>query len=134
MAWTYAQLKTAILALPPPVPPTDQGKADAINAQTVTGQIPTLIDISGRDLLSCIHYAEFKAITAEQRTWLMALSQMAMVPGGSASLFVAPLFGDLFALMPLTIASLTALSKAITVPVWQPPVTAGDVQTAMVQP
>ena len=133
MAWTPAQLKPAIAALVSP--PADlQGKADALNAQAVTGSIPTHADVTGYQLLGCIHYAEFTAITAEQRSWLMALVQMPLIPGGSASFFIAPLFGALFAQMPLTVASLTALAQALTVPVWQPPVTAGDIQTALAQP
>lgn len=96
-----------------------KGYLSTLGTLTVTGSIPTLADISGRDLLACIHYAETKGITADQRAWLQTLVQMQTIPGGSASLFVAPLFGELYAQMPLTIASLSALAVALVVPWYQ---------------
>lgn len=101
-------------------PGTTQQKLAQINAQTVTGTIPTLTTTSGAQIFNCIAWAEFNAITAAQQTLLM---QVCTIPGnlvgGSASPFIAPMFGTLAAKMPLTIVALTALAKATVTPWWQ---------------
>jgi hypothetical protein len=133
MSWTYKQLQTAIAALSP-MPATDDLIAAAINAQTVTGTVPTAFTISGEQLMQCIVLSEFTALSAAQQTQVLTFCGMASLPVGSASKFVQPALAALFGSGTTTRANFLALAQAITSPVWSPAVTAGDVQTARAQP
>lgn len=101
-------------------PGTTAQKLVQINGQNVTGSIPTLTMITGVQIFNCVVWAEFNAITAAQQTTLMQVCTLpGNIVGGSASPFVAPMFGTLAAKMPLTIAALTALAKGTVQPWWQ---------------
>ena len=101
-------------------PGTTAQKLTQLNAMTVTGSIPTLTMTTGAAIFNCISWSEFKNLTSANQTIIM---QMLAIPGnlqgGSASLFIAPFFGSVAATMPLTIAALTAMAKAIVTPWWQ---------------
>ena len=88
-------------------------------AITVTGSIPTLIEVPASAIFNCLVYSEFEAITAAQQTLLMqVLAIQGNLMGGSASPFIAPMFGALAAKMPNTITALTALAQALPAPWW----------------
>lgn len=98
-------------------PGTTAAKLAQINGQTVTGSIPALTMTTGAQIFNCIVFAEFNAITAAQQTLLMQVCTLSgTLVGGSSSPFIAPMFGSLFAKMPLTVAALTALAKATITP------------------
>jgi hypothetical protein len=111
-----------------PAGDTTAQKLAAINALTVTGAIPTLGYFTGAELLNCLNYAEFAALSQAQQTTLL---QICAVPGqllgGSASPFLAPLFEAFYAgkLTGPTIAALTALVETTPQPWWQASVAAG---------
>lgn len=101
-------------------PGTTAAKLTQINAQTVTGAIPTLTYSTGAQIFNCINFTEFGTITAAQQTQLMQLCAMpGPLLGGSASPFITPFFTTVAAKMPLTIAALTALSQGLVTPWWQ---------------
>lgn len=100
-------------------PGTTAQKLAQLNAMTVTGAVPTLIDIPGTEIFKCLVWSEFTVLTATEQSHLWNLCQMVSVRGGSASTFVAPFFGTLAARMPNTITALVALSKGLTQPWWQ---------------
>lgn len=113
----YTAFKTQWATL---TPGTTAQKLAQINAQVVTGAVPTVAYSTGAQIFNCVVFSEFNAITAAQQTQLMQLCAMpGPLLGGSASPFIAPFFGALAAKMPGTIAALTALSKAIVTPWWQ---------------
>ena len=86
---------------------------------TVTGNIPTLISVPASAIFNCLVYSEFEALTAAQQTLLMqVLAISGNLQGGSASQFIAPMFGALASKMPNTITALTALAQALPAPWW----------------
>ena len=100
---------------------TDQ-KLAKLNAWTVTGAIPTTIYINGSQVLNCINFGEFNAIsTTAQNNILTLCANPGQLLGGSANttgLLVGLLLAN-FTSGSKTIASLTALAQAITQPWWQ---------------
>jgi hypothetical protein len=91
-----------------------------INAENVTGAVPTLVTATGAQIFNCLVYSEFTSLTQAQQTMLMqVLAIPGNLQGGSASTFLAPMFGALFAGKPLTLANLVALSKGLSQPWWQ---------------
>ncbi len=94
-----------------------------INAWTVTGTVPTSFFITGNQLLNCMNWAEFNALTAAQQTNLMMLCAVqGQILGGSGNTaFMAPgMFLAYFTnLSGPTITNLTALAKATVTPWWQ---------------
>jgi hypothetical protein len=155
MAWTFNQLKAAIAALSP-VPDGVSAIAAAINAQTVTAtgapfqwlaakvlartaptgdwarivarsrQTPTLPPVTPTDaaILAAINATESGDTDlidpGSTATW-------AAFQGGISALEAS---GDLAS---ATASAILALADP-TLPAWQPPVTEGDIQTAMAQP
>jgi hypothetical protein len=104
-----------------PAMTTDE-KIVAVNGWTMTGAIPTTYYTTGNDLLNCIDYAEFKALTATQQSNVM---NMVEVPGpllsGTANTthMVPGLFLDLFPAGSKTRTAMIALAKALVAPWWQ---------------
>lgn len=113
--YTALQAKWPTLA-----PGTTAQKLAALNAEVVTGSVPTITSIGADAIFGCLVFSEVSALTAteEARLWNM-LHVPGLLKGGSSSTFIAPFFGSLFAKMPLTIAALTALAKATSTPWWQ---------------
>jgi hypothetical protein len=96
---------------------TTQQKIDKINAWTVTGTIPTSFFTTSDQIANCINYPEFKALTANQQSDLLAaLSIQGQILGGSShsSLLVNGMLLDYFPGGGPTITALKALAKAIT--------------------
>ena len=109
-------------------PDTTANKLIAINAITVTGSIPTTLFATGDQLLNCINYAEFKALTAAQQSnLLLMLNTPGQLLGGSANTthMVDGMILDYFNVAGLTIAALTALAKGAVLPWWQASVANG---------
>lgn len=108
-------------------PGTTQQKLDALNALTVTGQIPTSFFTTGDKILNCLDWTEFATLTAAQQTILI---QALCVPGqlkGGAGSFIGGMFVAFYAskLAGPTIAALTALAQGIVTPLWQVSVAQG---------
>lgn len=98
---------------------TTANKLIAINGWTVTGSVPTSFNVTGAQLLNCINYAEFKALTAQQQSnlLLMCAAAGAGLLGGSGNTthMAAGMILDYFTnLSGPTIIALTALAKATT--------------------
>lgn len=113
---------TALIAQWGTLSGTTAVKLAAINALTVTGTIPTTFSTTGPQLLNCIKWSEFNALTAQQQSNLMALcNNPGPVTGGSAqvSLIAAGMFLAYFGVQSQTITNLTALAQATVQPWWQ---------------
>lgn len=92
-------------------------KLIAINGWSVTGSVPTTFFCTGTQLLNCINYAEFKALTAAQQSNLLALcNNPGPILGGSANVshMAAGMILDYFNVAGATVAALTALAKTTT--------------------
>lgn len=102
---------------------TTAQKLTAINALTVTGSVPTTIYITGAQLLNCINWTEFAALTAAQQSnlLLLCLNPGPLLGGSSNTSFL--LVGMILAYFTNhsgpTIVALTALSQAVVQPWWQ---------------
>ena len=57
---------------------TTAQKIAAVNGWTVTGTIPTTFYVSGAQLLNCINWTEFAALSAAQQSTLL---QLCAIPG-----------------------------------------------------
>ena len=103
-------------------------KIAAVNGWTVTGAIPSVIYVSGAQLLNCINWTEFAALTATQQANLLALCQ---VPGqllggsGNTAFIVDGMFLAYFSHSGATIIALTALATSMAQPWWQVAVASG---------
>lgn len=104
-------------------------KLAQINALTVTGSVPTSFYITSSQLLNCINYTEFKALTATQQANLLALCAVpGALLGGSANtaFLVDGMVLDYFTnLSGPTITALTALAQSTVLPWWQASVASG---------
>jgi len=120
-------------------PGTTAAKLAQINALTVSGAVPTTLYVSGAQLLNCINWAEFAALTAAQQSNLLMLCvNDGLLLGGSANIgFMAD--GMILAYFPNhsgpTIVALTALAQASVQPWWQAngyssPITQSDLTAA----
>ena len=133
----YTALQTAWNSVTqPPTGVTGQGlvggdttaqKITKVNAWTIVGTIPTSFMVTGPQLVNCVNFAEFKALTATQQSNLLALFQTAETPAllggsGNTTLLTVGLILDAFPIAGPTIANLTALAKATIRPWWQVPV------------
>ena len=102
---------------------TTANKIIAINGWTVTGTVPSSILTTGDKLINCINYAEFKALTAQQQSNLLALcATPGQLLGGTLNVGVITdgMFLDYFSNHAgPTIAALTALAQAIVQEWWQ---------------
>lgn len=107
-------------------PGTTAAKLAQINAMTASGSIPTTIFVSGADVLNCIDFAEFNALTdARQKNLLTLCATPGLLMGGSAQTSKI-LAGMIIAYFPgggPTILALTAMSKAM--PWWKATVAQG---------
>lgn len=102
---------------------TTAQKLAAVNAWTVTGSVPTTIYATGDQILNCIDWTEFAALTADKQTNLLSLCKVpGPLLGGSAqtSHMVAGMISAYFTNgSGPTITSLIALAKATSQPWWQ---------------
>lgn len=101
---------------------TTANKLIAINGWVHTGTVPATIFVTGAQVANCINWAEFAALTTDQKNQLLALcSSPGPLLGGSANttrLLVGMLL-SCFANNSATIANLTALAVAAVQPWWQ---------------
>jgi hypothetical protein len=107
-------------------PGTTAAKLTQINAITVAGSIPTTIYSTGADIINCIDWTEFNALTDARQKNLLALCAIpGGLLGGSGQLsHMVP--GMIVAYFPgggATITALTAMAKAL--PWWQATVAQG---------
>jgi hypothetical protein len=103
-------------------PGTTAEKLAQINAITVSGTIPATIFVNGNQILNCINWPEFNALTAAQQSNILLMcSTQGQLLGGSANLsHIVP--GMIVAYFPgggSTITALSALSAATVQPWWQ---------------
>ncbi len=148
--WTYAALKAALAALAP-APDSLEAKAEAINAQA--GQ--QTVDVPARDVRGVL-YARGKLPAVSRKAIDARLGTDSSDPA-FAALHLVEMWGE-GATIPMTIPAIAAQCEADlallvgaeiiteddkaaalslatrTRPIWDPPVTAGDVQTAEAQP
>lgn len=119
---------------------TTAQKIAAVNGWTKTGTVPTVLNVTGAQVLNCINWTEFAALTATQQSQLLALCA---VPGsllGGSSNTAQMVDGMLLAFFTnhagATITALTALAQGSVTPWWQTgaglsgPVSAADTTAA----
>lgn len=100
---------------------TTAQKLSAVNGWTITGTVPTTFYCTGAQLLNCINWTEFVALTAQQQSNLLALcNNPGPILGGSAN--TSNMAGGMILAYFTnksgpTIAALTALAQA-TVSAW----------------
>ena len=108
---------------------TTAQKLVKINGWTITGQVPTSFYVTGNQLINCINYAEFKALTAAQQLNLLTLCAVPsnlLGGSGNTAFMVDGMILDYFTNHAgPTIAALTALAQATVTPWWQVPVAQG---------
>jgi len=100
-----------------PTDTTDQ-KLAKVNAWTVTGQVPTTFYPTGNEILNCINYPEFKALTPTQQANILAMLQTpGPLLGGSANqaFIIDGMIIDYFPIGGPTLTALQALAKAVTI-------------------
>jgi len=104
---------------------TTAQKIAAVNGWTVTGTVPTTLTVTGPQMLNCINYTEFKALTAAQQSNLLMVCAAAGdgVLGGSSNtgLLATGIMLDLFGAGTQTRAAVVALAKGTVTPWWQSP-------------
>lgn len=126
-AWTSViQPPTGVLGVGLNATMTTLQKISAVNNWTVAGTVPATITISGSQILNCINYPEFVAITtASLQTQIMALCAVPSILGGSANTtHMGPgLLLAAFTTGSQTIAALTVLASAQ--PWWSTPSASG---------
>jgi hypothetical protein len=101
---------------------TTAQKLALFNAWTVTGVIPTTLNVGAAQLLNCINWTEFAALTAQQQSNLLMLCTVdGLHLGGSANTgFITDgMFLAYFNVAGATIAALTALAQGFVQPWWQ---------------
>lgn len=97
---------------------TTTQKLAAINALTVSGSIPTSFYITGNQLLNCINWVEFNALTATQQSNILSLCHVPgnLLGGSGNTAFMVD--GMILAAFTNhagpTITALTALAQATT--------------------
>lgn len=107
---------------------TTASKLSQINALTVTGSVPTSFYVTGAQILNCINWTEFNALTQARQTNLL---QLCAIPGpllgGSANtaFVVDGMILAYFNVAGATVAALTALAQATVQPWWQATVAQG---------
>lgn len=104
-------------------PGTTTAKLTQLNAMTVSGAVPTTLYATGAQVLNCINFAEFAALTAPQQTNLLQLCAVpgALLGGSGNTAFMVD--GMLLAYFTNhvgpTITALTALAQAAVQSWWQ---------------
>lgn len=119
-------------------PGTAAQKLVQLNAMTVTGSVPTSFFITGAQLLNCINWAEFNALTQARQTNLLQLCAIpGQLLGGSdnTTFVVDGMILAYFSVGGATVAALTALAKGAVLPWWQSngytsPISASDLAAA----
>ena len=109
-------------------PDTTANKLIAINALTVTGAVPTTLYVTGAQLLNCINWTEFAALTTAQQQNLLSLCAVPgpLLGGSSNTSFVVDgMVLAYFNVAGATVAALTALAKGTMTPWWQATVAQG---------
>lgn len=156
MAWTYEQLKTAVNALSPAMANLTDA-ATRINAQTTTASsLASVADMHGILMLSSTSdwvRIEQRAAQSLSSGWpgspvaadapiavakaavSLVSSQVTQVQATDWANFTTAL-GVLVTSGDISAASHTAIGSlgTATVPMWSPPVSTGDIQTALAQP
>lgn len=101
---------------------TTANKLIAVNGWTVTGSVPTTMTATGTQVLNCVVWSEFNALTAAQQSnFLMLCANSGQLLGGSANVtkilpgMIVAYFGGGSG----TVANLSALAKSVTQPWWQ---------------
>jgi hypothetical protein len=101
-------------------PGTTAAKLAQINAMTITGTIPTSFYVTGNQVLNCIGWTEFNALTAQQQNNILGVCRTPGLILGGASTFMGKMFVATFTnLSGPTITALTALAQAVVTPWWQ---------------
>jgi hypothetical protein len=102
---------------------TTAQKLAKLNAWTVTGSVPTVLSVTGNQILNCINYAEFKALpAAQQQNLLLMCACPGLLLGGSSNtaFMVDGILLDYFTNHAgPTILALMALAQSTTQSWWQ---------------
>lgn len=101
---------------------TTAEKLADLDAWTISGVIPTSIQISGAAIANAVAWSEFNALTAQQQDNLLGLFQIdGLLLGGSTnvSLLSDGMMISYFSSTTTTRANLTALAQAQVTPWWQ---------------
>lgn len=101
---------------------TTAQKLAAVNGWSVTGTIPTTINVSGSQIANCIDKTEFLALAAQKQSNILTLcNSPGLLLGGSSntSHILVGLLLDAFSPVGATITNLTALATASIQPWWQ---------------
>ena len=102
---------------------TTAAKLAAVNALTVSGSVPTSFYVTGAQLLNCINWAEFAALTAAQQSNLLMLcacqGQLLGGSGNTTHLADGMILAYFTNLGGPTITALTALAQGTVQPWWQ---------------
>jgi hypothetical protein len=104
---------------------TTAQKITKVNAWTVVGSVPTSFFVTGNQLVNCVNYAEFKALSTTQQLNLLSMFACpGNLLGGSANttFLVDGMILDYFNVAGPTVAALTALAKGTVQAWWQAPV------------
>jgi hypothetical protein len=101
---------------------TTTQKVAAVGTWTVTGSVPTVLNVTGSQLWNCVNWLEFAALTATQQTQVLALCALpGPLLGGSANVALGTVGMILayFSHTGPTVVNLTALAQATVQPWWQ---------------
>jgi hypothetical protein len=113
---------TALINEWPSLTGTTAQKLATLNAMTVTGSVPTSFYVTGAQVLNCINWTEFAALTAQQQSNLLMLcANPGPLLGGSGntSFLVDGMILAYFNHSGATVTALTALAQATVQPWWQ---------------
>lgn len=101
---------------------TTAQKIAAVNGWTITGTVPTTMTATGAQVLNCVVWSEFAALTASQQSNFLALcTNSGALLGGSANTtkilpgMIIAYFGGPSG----TVANLSAMAAATVTPWWQ---------------
>lgn len=109
-------------------PGTTAQKLAQINTLTLTGSVPTSFYVTGSQILNCINWTEFAALTdAQQKNLLLLCAVPGSLLGGSGNttFIVDGMILAYFNVAGATVAALTALAKGTVTPWWQATVVQG---------
>lgn len=109
-------------------PGTTAQKLAQINTSTLTGSVPTSFYVTGSQILNCINWTEFAALTdAQQKNLLLLCAVPGSLLGGSGNttFIVDGMILAYFNVAGATVAALTALAKGTVTPWWQATVVQG---------
>jgi hypothetical protein len=102
---------------------TTAQKIAAVNGWTITGTVPTVLNVTGAQILNCINWTEFNALTATQQSNLLMLCLNDNQLLGGSSNTGQMVDGMLLAYFTNhsgpTITALTALAQGTVTAWWQ---------------